>query len=322
MQQPPPTAETRPQRGTAVVAAQKRRKSGVVDSDASPQQQKYCTWVARHASLARCIPAVSVSSVTPASAGVGRGDRCASGASKRQGNSQGSFYRAGAARLAAVHQRPVGRRMGVNLSSEEDVHAWRSKLSARRGICSPRSATRHKPRPSVVTAHGDRPLHPPMLHTTVRHRAARPHAAPAPLRSAGGPLSFRTLRASHGLARTPTAATCRRAAAAGAAARPSRSPSVRAFAILDAVKSFLGMGAKQSKGWAPSPSADVERRIAAGSCMDVTPLTEAQREEAAAALPQASKFIVLQHGTERPFSGSVGCADAVEGGGMKRGRHM
>jgi peptide-methionine (R)-S-oxide reductase len=38
---------------------------------------------------------------------------------------------------------------------------------------------------------------------------------------------------------------------------------------------------------------------------DVTPLTKEEREEAAKGLPSMSKYVVLEHGTERPFTGKV-----------------
>ncbi|GLI69772.1 hypothetical protein VaNZ11_014455 [Volvox africanus] len=66
------------------------------------------------------------------------------------------------------------------------------------------------------------------------------------------------------------------------------------------------MGAKTSrntKGWTPR-SADTPRKISR-SGYDVTPLSEEERRTAAEGLTQFQKYVVLEHGTERAFTGST-----------------
>jgi peptide-methionine (R)-S-oxide reductase len=70
------------------------------------------------------------------------------------------------------------------------------------------------------------------------------------------------------------------------------------------------MGSKVSRassgkdGWQPSSSASVEKEISK-SGFDVTPLTPEQREEAAAQLPKMARYVTLEQGTERAFSGET-----------------
>ncbi|GIL86886.1 hypothetical protein Vretimale_15569 [Volvox reticuliferus] len=66
------------------------------------------------------------------------------------------------------------------------------------------------------------------------------------------------------------------------------------------------MGAQTSrgaKGWAPR-SADTPRKVSR-SGYDVTPLSEEERRAAAEGLTQFQKYVVLEHGTERAFTGST-----------------
>ena len=62
-----------------------------------------------------------------------------------------------------------------------------------------------------------------------------------------------------------------------------------------------GSGSKQ-QGWQPSQGGGAPGRVSR-SGYDVTPLTAAERDALAAPLPDLSKRVTLQHGTERPFTG-------------------
>ncbi|GIL86853.1 hypothetical protein Vretimale_15596 [Volvox reticuliferus] len=66
------------------------------------------------------------------------------------------------------------------------------------------------------------------------------------------------------------------------------------------------MGSQTSrgaKGWAPR-SADTPSKVSR-SGYDVTPLNEEERRAAAEGLTQFQKYVVLEHGTERAFTGST-----------------
>jgi hypothetical protein len=75
--------------------------------------------------------------------------------------------------------------------------------------------------------------------------------------------------------------------------------------IRDKLADIMGAStSSSSKGWSPSVSKDTPRNMSR-SGYDVTPLTKEEREEAAKGLPSMSKYVVLEHGTERPFTGKV-----------------
>ncbi|KAJ9510517.1 hypothetical protein QJQ45_015986 [Haematococcus lacustris] len=76
----------------------------------------------------------------------------------------------------------------------------------------------------------------------------------------------------------------------------------RSSARVHALFGFMG-NATSAKGWKPSTGAE-ERKISK-SGYDITPLTAEERAAAANPLPRMAQHVVLEHGTERPFSGTT-----------------
>eukprot|EP00798_Chlamydomonas_sp_ICE-L_P012329 gene12329-15503_t len=62
------------------------------------------------------------------------------------------------------------------------------------------------------------------------------------------------------------------------------------------------MGAGKSKGWVPA-TADTAKMVSK-SGFDITPLTEAKKQEAAT-LSGMARHVTMDHGTERPFTGKT-----------------
>ncbi|GFH27993.1 peptide-methionine (R)-S-oxide reductase, partial [Haematococcus lacustris] len=61
--------------------------------------------------------------------------------------------------------------------------------------------------------------------------------------------------------------------------------------------------ATSAKGWKPSTGAEEKKFSKSG--YDITPLTAEERAAAANPLPRMAQHVVLEHGTERPFSGTT-----------------
>ncbi|CAG9461314.1 unnamed protein product [Pedinophyceae sp. YPF-701] len=61
------------------------------------------------------------------------------------------------------------------------------------------------------------------------------------------------------------------------------------------------MGASSSKGWVPG-TPDTPKKLSS-SGYDITPMTTAERDAAAAGLPDIAKYVTLKAGTERAFTG-------------------
>ncbi|KAJ9510654.1 hypothetical protein QJQ45_027536 [Haematococcus lacustris] len=76
----------------------------------------------------------------------------------------------------------------------------------------------------------------------------------------------------------------------------------RSSARVHALFGFMG-NATSAKGWKPSTGA--EERKFSKSGYDITPLTAEERAAAANPLPRMAQHVVLEHGTERPFSGTT-----------------
>ncbi|CAL5223823.1 g6398 [Coccomyxa viridis] len=67
------------------------------------------------------------------------------------------------------------------------------------------------------------------------------------------------------------------------------------------------MGISTSAGkqdWSPSPDSNVQRKVSK-SGYDITPLTQAQRDELAAKVDANTRHIALESGTERAFTGKT-----------------
>ncbi|KAG2433507.1 hypothetical protein HYH02_012625 [Chlamydomonas schloesseri] len=92
-------------------------------------------------------------------------------------------------------------------------------------------------------------------------------------------------------------------------ARPTRQ--VRLYAAADLLGwLFKGkvpeMGGKQTKpsrGWAPRTESTPTKVSRSG--YDVTPLSESERKQAAEGLSDFQKYVTLEHGTERAFTGKT-----------------
>lgn len=88
-----------------------------------------------------------------------------------------------------------------------------------------------------------------------------------------------------------------------------RKSSVRSLAIfgfLDRLKEGImgNSSSASSPGWTPAPSTSMPR-VTSISGFDITPLTKEQKAEAAQQLNGMARYVALEHGTERPFTGKV-----------------
>ncbi|CAL8463493.1 g3027 [Coccomyxa elongata] len=71
------------------------------------------------------------------------------------------------------------------------------------------------------------------------------------------------------------------------------------------VEAQMGITSSASKsGWQPAPDESIPRKISK-SGYDITPLTKQQLEKEAASVPQATRHIALEAGTERAFTGKT-----------------
>ncbi|KAK9815472.1 hypothetical protein WJX72_004246 [[Myrmecia] bisecta] len=61
---------------------------------------------------------------------------------------------------------------------------------------------------------------------------------------------------------------------------------------------------RHSGGWAPAQEGSSDRKISRLG-YDITPLTTKAKEQIAASLPEMTRHVALQHGTERAFSGKT-----------------
>ena len=94
-------------------------------------------------------------------------------------------------------------------------------------------------------------------------------------------------------------------------ARRHRSSTFRSFAIFGFIENLkqgiMGNSSSSttSAGWTPAPSSDAPR-VTSRSGFDITPLTKEQKSEAAKQLDGMARYVALEHGTERAFTGKVG----------------
>lgn len=98
--------------------------------------------------------------------------------------------------------------------------------------------------------------------------------------------------------------------AGSSVAQPSRrSRTVRAYSLLGGLFGSKDMGAagskEERKGWAPATAAEGTPRKVSRSGFDVTPLTAEQKAKEAAQLTDFQKYVTLEQGTERAFSGKT-----------------
>ncbi|KAG2442311.1 hypothetical protein HXX76_002397 [Chlamydomonas incerta] len=111
--------------------------------------------------------------------------------------------------------------------------------------------------------------------------------------------------------RSGAASRVRGAPSAFGSARPARQ--ARLYAAADLLGwLFKGkapeMGSKQTKpsrGWAPRDESQAPGTKVSRSGYDVTPLSLEERKQAAEGLTDFQKYVTLEHGTERAFSGKT-----------------
>ncbi|PNW85637.1 hypothetical protein CHLRE_03g195850v5 [Chlamydomonas reinhardtii] len=109
--------------------------------------------------------------------------------------------------------------------------------------------------------------------------------------------------------RSGTSARVRGAPSAFGSARPARQTRLYAAADLlgwlfkGKVPEMGGKQTKSSRGWAPRDESTPAKVSRAG--YDVTPLTAEERQRAAEGLTDFQKYVTLEHGTERAFTGKT-----------------
>uniref|UniRef100_A0A7S1T1M2 Peptide-methionine (R)-S-oxide reductase n=1 Tax=Tetraselmis chuii TaxID=63592 RepID=A0A7S1T1M2_9CHLO len=103
------------------------------------------------------------------------------------------------------------------------------------------------------------------------------------------------------IAKTPTRKASR------ATESPRRARLIVRSGLIERVGRLImgGTGSKSSSGWQPAPEGNPSERRVSKSGADVTPLTLAQREEAAKGLSFFQRQVALSAATEPAFSGAT-----------------